>query len=114
MNQSFDEVNNIKDKLEFILKAKEISTQRTHTHTHANVILNHYVEDIKNSIQDVTDKINEIYDNIVHAQLDDITNHNNQGYKQLYEKLAIEADGDRAFINTFGPYMTLLQLYLNA
>jgi hypothetical protein len=117
MSASLESLHSVRQKLKDILEIQNnnhiggeigyINPQTNNSNIHKKVVLDFYIDQIKKSIEEVSYKIEEIHETISQA------NETPNGFNNIYNDLVKEAEVDRVFIDTFGPYMIMLQTYLD-
>ena len=99
-------VNNLQDaslKLSQLIELqKKAKNSSSPDENHKYAILFHYLEDIKNSISEVVEKISDVYETVYEYE-----NDSNLSYKDLYHNEHQKIKNETKFLEAFGPYMSL-------
>lgn len=106
--QVMQDLESMFSKLNYIIQLKNTSGAQNseQLEIHKCVILNNYLKEIKTSISEVAEKINDVYDVIQQYETSETLE-----YGDLYSELLLDIRKEKDFMNTFGPYMTLWNLY---
>ena len=108
MMQQLDEMSS---KLNYIIHLKNETQSRSQTQSSTQAykcaILLNYLKEIKKSISDVAEKIDDVYDTVQQYENDE-----HLDYKDLYDNLLKNINKEKQFMNAFGPYMTLWNTFV--
>ncbi len=94
------------NKLAYILHVKQ-TTPQTPENIHKNALLTHYINQIRSSIGELTQQIDDIYHTVNEHEFST----NLQPYETLYGKTVQSTQSQSNFMRAFGPYMLLWQSY---
>lgn len=101
-----EELNEISSKLNSLINLKtQVQERKLPEELHKCAILTKYLEDIKKCILDTSEKIDDIYSTVQQYEDEQFK------YEDLYEDLVSDITNEKEFMNTFGPYMVLWNLY---